>query len=137
MAMLSCSAMYILMYMMVDRFSNIYNNLNQAYMAGLMTMPMVMIELLVMGGMYKNKKLNTLLMVISAVSLFILFLLVRNQVGISNRQFLKSMIPHHAGALLMCEKAKLNDEEVKELCKKILISQQSEIDQMKEMLEIK
>ena len=45
MTVLSFIAMFILMYAMVDRFANVYPNVNQAYMAGLMAAPMVMIEL--------------------------------------------------------------------------------------------
>jgi hypothetical protein len=33
-------AMFILMYSMVDRFANVYPNVNQFYMAGLMAAPM-------------------------------------------------------------------------------------------------
>jgi hypothetical protein len=40
---------------MVDRFANVYPNLNQFYMAGLMAAPMVLIELALMGHMYPNK----------------------------------------------------------------------------------
>jgi hypothetical protein len=36
--------MYILMYAMVDRFGNVYSSLNQLYMAGLMTVPMIVID---------------------------------------------------------------------------------------------
>ena len=56
MTILSFIAMYVLMYAMVDVFSNAIPNANQFYMAGLMSMPMVIIELAVMRGMYKNKK---------------------------------------------------------------------------------
>ena len=44
------------------------------------------------------------------------------------------MIPHHAGAILMCEKASINDAEVKELCKNIISGQQTEINKMKAKL---
>ena len=44
------------------------------------------------------------------------------------------MIPHHAGAILMCEKASLANSATKELCRNIIASQQAEIDQMKAML---
>ena len=46
------------MYAMVDSFANVYPNLNQAYMAALMTAPMVLIELAVMRGMYTNTRAN-------------------------------------------------------------------------------
>jgi hypothetical protein len=52
MTVLSFVSMYVLMYAMVDRLANIYPNFNQLYMAGLMTAPMVLIEMAVMGAMY-------------------------------------------------------------------------------------
>ena len=39
MTVLSFIAMYALMYAMVDSFESVYANLNQVYMAGLMTAP--------------------------------------------------------------------------------------------------
>ena len=46
MALLSFVSMYVLMYAMVNAFANVFSSLNQFYMAGLMTAPMVIIELL-------------------------------------------------------------------------------------------
>jgi uncharacterized protein (DUF305 family) len=45
------------------------------------------------------------------------------------------MIPHHAGAILMCEEAELQDADIEELCNTIITSQQAEIDQMKAKLQ--
>jgi uncharacterized protein (DUF305 family) len=48
------------------------------------------------------------------------------------------MIPHHAGAILMCNEADIKDPEVKKLCEEIIASQTKEIDQMKlKLTEIK
>lgn len=58
MTVLSFIAMYILMYSMANSLANVYPNINQFYMAGLMTMPMIIVELILMGKMYGNKKLN-------------------------------------------------------------------------------
>jgi uncharacterized protein (DUF305 family) len=44
------------------------------------------------------------------------------------------MIPHHAKGILMCERAPIQDAEIKKLCGEIISSQQREIDQMKSML---
>ena len=49
MAGLSFVAMYILMYAMVDTLGNVYANLNQFYMAGLMTVAMMLIEVVLMA----------------------------------------------------------------------------------------
>lgn len=134
MAVLSFACMYILMYAMVDRFVNVYPNLNQFYMAGLMTAPMVIIEILFMRGMYSNKKWNTAIIILSILVLAILWIFIRQQFLIGDKDFLKSMIPHHAGAILMCEKASIQNSEIKNLCENIKLNQQNEINQMKDIL---
>ena len=134
MALLSFLAMYGLMYAMVDRFSNALPNLNQLYMAGLMTAPMVVIELLVMGSMYPDKKANVALLGVSTAALVAFWLGIRAQTGITERQFLRSMIPHHGGAILMCEQTELRDPELQKLCREIRESQRREIDFMKKKL---
>jgi uncharacterized protein (DUF305 family) len=134
MIVLSFISMYVLMYAMVNTLGDVYNSLNQVYMAGLMTAPMVVIELLLMSGMYKNKKLNALLITGSCVAGIAFFLFIRQQTAISDRQFLRSMIPHHSGAILMCNEASLQDQRLLELCKTIVTGQQQEIDQMRTIL---
>jgi uncharacterized protein (DUF305 family) len=103
-------------------------------MAGLMASAMVIIELAIMGSMYMNKKMNAGIIVVSALALVAFFLLIKQQSAVSDKQFLKSMIPHHAGAILMCEEANIKDPEIKKLCKEIVSSQQKEIAQMKSKL---
>lgn len=134
MALLSFVAMYCLMYAMVDRFANVLANVNQAYMAALMAAPMVIIELILMRHMYPNARLNW---AIHGASVFVLagaFFFIRNQVGIGNDQFLRSMVPHHSGAILMCEEASITDPDIQALCQNIIVSQRQEIVQMREIL---
>jgi uncharacterized protein (DUF305 family) len=70
-----------------------------------------------------------------SLGLFILFFFfTRKQTAINNKQFIRSMIPHHASAILMCKNASITDSEIKQLCQSIISSQQSEINQMKQML---
>ena len=130
MTVISFIAMYVLMYAMVDRFENVYPSFNQFYMAGLMAASMVAIELVVMGGMYPNKKLNVLLIAASLAALALFWVFIRKQTAIGDQQFAKSMIPHHAGAILMCEQATLTDPELVRLCNGIVRGQQEEIDQL-------
>jgi uncharacterized protein (DUF305 family) len=134
MTVLSFISMYVLMYAMVDSFANVYPNFNQFYMAGLMAAPMVLLELMLMGEMYHNKKANVIIGATAILAMIAFFVFIRQQTAIFDRQFLKSMIPHHAGALLMCEKASIADNELEELCKTIIAGQQAEIDQMKKIL---
>ena len=97
--------MYVLMYAMANSFADVYNSLNQVYMAGLMTAPMVVIELWLMSSMYKQKRLNAVVIAASVTAGILFFTFIRQQTLISDRQFLRSMIPHHSGAILMCEEA--------------------------------
>jgi uncharacterized protein (DUF305 family) len=120
---------------MVNVFDNVFNSFNQVYMAALMTASMVLIEMPLMISMYKSKRLNAVIIVVGFAVLVGSLLLIRHQTLISDRQFLRSMIPHHAGAILMCEKASIEDREIKELCKTIISGQQAEIDQMKRKLD--
>lgn len=135
MAALSFLTMYALMYAMVDSLENVLLNINQAYMAGLMAAPMVVIELAVMGAMYRNRKLNALLIAASVVTAALLWAFIRAQAAVGDEQFLKSMIPHHASAILMCEKASIRDAGIQQLCRTIVASQASEIRQMKARLD--
>jgi uncharacterized protein (DUF305 family) len=134
MAVLSFVAMYILMYAMVDEFGSVFNNINQAYMAALMAAPMVIIEIVVMSSMYRNRTANAAIIALSVVILAGSFYFIRQQTAVGDTQFLRSMIPHHSGAVLMCREAALTDERIKRLCHSIIDSQLSEIAQMKDML---
>jgi len=134
MAALSFISMYILMYAMVNSIDNVYNSFNEFYMAGLMTAPMILIELFLMRAMYPDKRRNALIIAGSVAAGLAFFLLIRQQGAVSDKQFLRSMIPHHAGAILMCVHAAIQDSEIKELCRSIISSQQEEIDQMKAKL---
>lgn len=134
MAFLHFIAMYFLMYAMVDRAGYMYLNLNNLYMASLMTSPMLIIEIVLMGSMYKEKKIMQFLLAVSIVLFAVSFLFIRQQTAIGNKEFIRSMIPHHSGAILMCREADIKDRELQQLCTSIIKSQQSEIDQMEGIL---
>ena len=75
-----------------------------------------------------------MILLLGAVVLAACWFAIRLQAGVEDRQFLKSMIPHHAGAILMCEQAKLTKPDVKALCEGIVKSQEGEIARMRAML---
>lgn len=126
--------MYIVMFLNVDKFDHIYLSLTRIYMALLMVSSMAVLMLSLMGKMYPNKKLNSLIYS-SAIAVFVLTLLfLRTQVGVGDRQYMKAMIPHHSSAILTSKNASIQDPEVKELSKQIIDSQEKEISQMKEAL---
>lgn len=127
--------MYVIMFAMVDTAGDIYQNLNTLYMAIMMAAPMVAIMPFMMKDMYQDKKKNTLVVIGAAALLLGSFLAIRFQTAIGDTQFIRSMIPHHSGAILMCDEANLADNELRNLCREISRAQRQEINQMEGILE--
>lgn len=53
---------------------------------------------------------------------------------VGNEQFLRSMIPHHSSAILMCDEARITDPEITRLCEQIVRTQREEIAQMRAIM---
>lgn len=60
---------------------------------------------------------------------------IRDQLAVGDKSFLRFMIPHHAGPILMRNQESISNGEVRKLCGEIVKSQQQETDQMKAMLQ--
>jgi len=134
---LSLVIMYIAMFAMISSSGDFVQNINFFYMALVMWAPMAAVMLLTMKSMYQNPKLNLLLYVVFAAVFALSLAGIRTQGFVGDRQFVRSMIPHHSGAILMCGQAQIKDTEIRELCfgpKGIVESQKREIAQMKAIL---
>ena len=127
--------MMFIMLSRVNEVSNLFISLNQVYMAGLMVSPMLLIMLLTMGVMFKKKSLNIALLIVGTAAIGLFWGLVRTQAGVGNQQFLRSMIPHHAAAILVCQQSSITNPRIQELCTQIVTSQKEEIRIMKALLE--
>lgn len=132
--LLGLLVMYPLTMSMVVRWNDFYINLSNFYMALMMVAPMGLIMLFVMRSMFPNKRLNTVLIAGFVVLFIAAFWMGRQQVFLGNEQFLRSMIPHHSRAILVCEEAAITDPEIEELCRGIISSQEEEIKIMEDML---
>ena len=131
---LSAVVMYLVMFTMIDGTGEFYNNVNNVYMTAMMVSPMAILMLLMMGSMYSNRRLNLALYAGFAVVFIFSFWAMRTQALVGDTQFLRSMIPHHSGAVLMCREASIRDPEIVALCGQIEQSQKAEIAQMKAIL---
>lgn len=127
-------AMFITMYAMGAVWDHVYININKIYMAGLMAASMGIIQIAVMGFMY-SKKMRFIVLGSSIALVTLLFIFIRQQTGVNNVRFLRSMIPHHSSAILMCNEANITDPDIKELCAGIVKTQRQEISIMKKLLE--
>jgi hypothetical protein len=126
--------MYGVMYLNADKFDHVYLNLNRLYMALLMVSPMALVMLGFMSGMYKDKKLNSMIVAVSIIVFAGTLFMLRKQALVDDKQFLKSMIPHHSSAILVSQEANIKDPEVKRLTEQIIESQEKEIAEMKAIL---
>jgi hypothetical protein len=126
--------MYFVMYTMIDTVAHLYLNVNNVYMTLMMVAPMALLMLLSMRSMFSSKTWNMAIGVAAVVIFVLSYAGMRTQAGVGDRQFLRSMIPHHSGAILMCQQASLTDPEILALCRDIVQSQQAEIAKMQALL---
>lgn len=126
--------MHLVMYTMIATISHFRFNLNNVYMTLMMVAPMTVIMLVSMRSMFPSPRVNMAIGAGAIVVFALSFAGMRMQAGIGDKEFLRSMIPHHSGAILMCEKATLTDPEIKALCRGIVDGQRQEIAQMEAIL---
>ena len=127
--------MYLVMYTMIATLDHFYLNINNVYMTLMMVAPMAFIMLAAMRSMFTSRQLN-LIIALGAVVIFGAgYAAMRTQAAVGNEQFLRSMIPHHSGAILMCEQASITDPEIVNLCAGIIRGQADEIAQMQQIIE--
>jgi uncharacterized protein (DUF305 family) len=127
--------MYLVMYTMIDSLDHFYNSINNVYMTLMMVTPMALIMLLSMRSMFPSQRLNGVIAAVAVLTFIASFMAMRTQAAVGDEGFLRSMIPHHSGAILMCEQAAITDPQIVALCEQIVKSQREEIAQMKTILE--
>lgn len=127
--------MYLVMYTMIATLDHFYFNLNNVYMTLMMVAPMTILMLVLMRSMYQNKRVNLAIGLGAVVVFAASFYAMRTQAAIGDKELIRGMIPHHSGAILMCEQASLTDPEVVALCGEIVEAQEREISQMQAILD--
>lgn len=134
---ISLLIMYLAMFAMIWSSNDFFNNSNMLYMALIMWAPMGILMLLMMPSMYPNKTLNMVLLASFALVFVLSFWAIRDQTLVGDRQFARAMIPHHSGAITMCNRAAIRDQEIRDICFKpngIVESQKREIAQLNGIL---
>lgn len=126
--------MYAIMFLNADVLDHVMLSNTRTYMTILMVAPMAISMMLFMWGMYKNKKLNYIVLGLSALIFVGTLYGLRQQVFISDVQWMKAMIPHHSSAIMVSQKAHLKDPEAIKLAEEIIEAQEREIAQMRKMI---
>jgi uncharacterized protein (DUF305 family) len=127
--------MYLVMYTMIASLDHFYLNNNNVYMTLMMVAPMTIVMIVGMRSMFPSRRLNLIIAACAVLVFLASFIAMRTQAVVGNEQFLRAMIPHHSGAILMCEQSSITDPEITKLCADIVRSQRAEIAQMQAILE--
>jgi hypothetical protein len=79
MALLTSAFMYALIFSVLENTNESRSDISQWYMAGVMTMPIIIIEIVLMAGVATNRKFRTLIITISVISFLAFYLVLKNQ----------------------------------------------------------
>ena len=132
----SMVAMFLLMYLnshqILDhaRFSE-----TRLFMTLIMGGSMMVVMLLFMLDMYRDWKMNALVLTCAGVLLGGGVALVRSQATVSGVDYMEGMIPHHSIAILTSERARIEDPRIRELADAIIEAQRREIEEMEWLIE--
>ncbi|XZO07769.1 DUF305 domain-containing protein [Weissella paramesenteroides] len=126
--------MFVMMYFNTYKLDQVYFSQTRAFMALMMGAAMTIIMLLFMWKMYNNKKINSIILLVSILIFTGSLFMVRSQTGVNDKAWMEAMIPHHSIAIMTSKRAQLKDPKVKKLAKEIIVSQEKEIKEMKRLI---
>jgi uncharacterized membrane protein len=123
--------MYVLMYLnSFQILDHAWFSETRLFMALIMGGAMMIVMMAYMFGMYRNKMLNTVVMIGGGLLILGSIWLVRSQITVSDVDYMEAMIPHHSIAILTSERAQIEDPRVQKLADEIIQAQRSEIKEM-------
>jgi len=125
---------YLMSPIMVSNRIDITNNIGKAYIATIMGLFMVLLEVMMHDHQYHVFSTNFYIILAALLALFVY--LYRKQVAINDTQYLEGMIEHHSMALLTSEEIlkKTDNYDVAKLAKNIIQQQEDEIREMRELV---
>ena len=125
---------FIMPPIMVNKLSYITNNIGKAYLATIMGLFMVLIEVMMHDSQYKVLNMNWYAILFALLAIFTY--LYRKQIAINDKQYLEGMIEHHSMAVFQSEEIlkKTDDYNVAKLAKNIIQTQNDELRFMTNLL---
>jgi Ca2+/Na+ antiporter len=125
---------FLMSAIMVEKRADITNSVGKAYMAIIMGVYMVFLEVMMHDHQYSVVSTS---FYIGLTALLVLFIyLYRKQVAINDKQYLEGMIEHHSMALLTSKEIlkKTDDYNIAKLAKNIIEAQENEIKVMRDLV---
>ena len=137
MAMVSTSTviMFFLMYANSFDMDDVFWSETRFWMMFVMGAMMMVVMLLFMWGMYKDRTKNLIILGVGALTFAVALWLVRSQATVNDEEYMAAMIPHHSIAVLTSSRAEITDPRVRKLADSIIEAQVKEIAEMKMLIE--
>jgi hypothetical protein len=131
-AMIAASTviMFGLMYLNTWALEHVRFSQTRLWMALVMGATMAVVMLGFMWGMYRDRRLNLIILGAAAVVVAGSLALVRSQRTVDDVGYMKAMIPHHSIAVMTSERARIRDPRVRDLADRIIEAQVREIAEM-------
>ncbi len=130
----STVVMFGLMYLNTYVLSHMFWSETRAYMALVMGATMAVIMLAFMLSMYTSRAVNAAIFVGAAIVFGGALWLVRSQVTVGDRAYMRAMIPHHSIAIMTSTRADISDPRVRALADDIIYAQDKEIAEMRYLI---
>ena len=125
---------FIMPPIMVNKISYITNNIGKAYLATIMGLFMVLIEVIMHDHQYSILSINWYTILLALLALFTY--LYRKQIAINDKQYLEGIIEHHSMAVFQSEEIlkKTDNYDIAKLAKNIIQTQNDELRSMTDLL---
>jgi hypothetical protein len=125
---------FIMPPIMVNKLTYVTNNIGKAYLATIMALFMVLIEVMMHDHQYHVLSVNSYSILFALLAL--LTYLYRNQIAVNDKQYLEGMIEHHSMAVFQSEEIlkKTDDYKIAKLAKNIIQTQTDELKIMTDLL---
>jgi len=127
--------MFVLMYLNTFSIDHVFFSQTRMWMALVMGAVMALVMLGFMWSMYRNVRLNVVILGASVLAFAVALWLVRSQVTVDDVSYMRAMIPHHSIAIMTSERAHIRDPRTRKLAKGIIEAQRREIAQMKYLID--
>ncbi len=131
----STAIMFGLMYLNTYELNHVFWSETRFWMTFVMGGMMMIVMLLFMWGMYKDKTKNFIILGVGALVFAVALWLVRSQATVNDEEYMSAMIPHHSIAIMTSARAEITDPRVRKLADSIIEAQVKEIAEMKLLIE--
>lgn len=131
----STAIMFGLMYLNTYELDHVFWSETRFWMTFVMGGMMMIVMLLFMWGMYKDKTKNFIILGVGALVFAVALWLVRSQATVNDEEYMSAMIPHHSIAIMTSARAEITDPRVRKLADSIIEAQVKEIAEMKLLIE--